>query len=166
MKNIRTAILCGVLALSVVVSVQAQTPAPAAPPAATGRKPRVAVVDFDYATVHSNVSAIFGSERRRRQGRDRPAGHVSGQGRDLFGHRAQGARQDPRGAELLEQRSGRRDARRPRSASCSASTPSSWAASRSSATTPRTPASAASAAGSAASGSAASTRSRARPSSA
>ena len=61
MKNIRTAILCGVLALSVVVSVQAQTPAPAAPPAATGRKPRVAVVDFDYATVHSNASAIFGS---------------------------------------------------------------------------------------------------------
>jgi curli biogenesis system outer membrane secretion channel CsgG len=29
--------------------------------AASGRKPRVAIVDFDYATVYSNVSAIFGT---------------------------------------------------------------------------------------------------------
>jgi curli biogenesis system outer membrane secretion channel CsgG len=33
----------------------AQTPA-------AGRKPRVAVLDFEYATVHSNVSAIFGKD--------------------------------------------------------------------------------------------------------
>jgi curli biogenesis system outer membrane secretion channel CsgG len=44
----------------------AQTPAsPAsatAPPAATGRKKRVAVFDFDYATVHAGVAGIFGQD--------------------------------------------------------------------------------------------------------
>jgi curli biogenesis system outer membrane secretion channel CsgG len=38
------------------VRAQAQEPA-----AAQGRKPRVAIMDFDYATVYSNVAAIFGS---------------------------------------------------------------------------------------------------------
>jgi curli biogenesis system outer membrane secretion channel CsgG len=36
-------------------------PTPAAPPAG-GRKKRVAIFDFDYATVHSGVSAIFGTD--------------------------------------------------------------------------------------------------------
>lgn len=33
-----------------------------AAPAPTGRKKRVAIFDFDYATVHSDVSALFGSD--------------------------------------------------------------------------------------------------------
>jgi curli biogenesis system outer membrane secretion channel CsgG len=41
--------------------LQAQTAAATAPPAG-GRKKRVAVFDFDYATVHSDVSALFGSD--------------------------------------------------------------------------------------------------------
>ena len=48
------------------VGVEAQTPPPATggttPPAqAQGRKKRVAVFDFDYATVMTNSQAIFGS---------------------------------------------------------------------------------------------------------
>jgi curli biogenesis system outer membrane secretion channel CsgG len=49
-----------VLALVCVISVpalQAQAPA-----AAAGRKPRVAIMDFDYATVRSNAAAIFGTD--------------------------------------------------------------------------------------------------------
>jgi curli biogenesis system outer membrane secretion channel CsgG len=48
------------LALVCVISVpalQAQAPA-----AAAGRKPRVAIMDFDYATVRSNAAAIFGTD--------------------------------------------------------------------------------------------------------
>jgi curli biogenesis system outer membrane secretion channel CsgG len=44
---------------------QAPAAAPAtapAAPAAAARKKRVAVFDFDYATVHSNVAALFGSD--------------------------------------------------------------------------------------------------------
>src|SRR5579863_9913734 len=37
----------------------AQTPAA---PAAQGRKKRVAIFDFDYATVHAGVSGIFGQD--------------------------------------------------------------------------------------------------------
>ena len=36
--------------------------APPAPPAAPPRKKRVAVIDFDYATVHSGISALFGQD--------------------------------------------------------------------------------------------------------
>jgi curli biogenesis system outer membrane secretion channel CsgG len=41
-------------------AVSAQEAAPAAPPAV---KHRVAVMSFDYGTVHSNVAAIFGSDQ-------------------------------------------------------------------------------------------------------
>lgn len=41
--------------------VAAQTAAPASAPAGA-RKKRVAVFDFDYGTVHSNVAAVFGSD--------------------------------------------------------------------------------------------------------
>ena len=37
-------------------------PAQAAPAAPTGRKKRVAIFDFDYATVHSSVAALFGQD--------------------------------------------------------------------------------------------------------
>ena len=44
-------------------AAQATATAPAAAPAApTGRKKRVAVFDFDYATVHGAVAAIFGQD--------------------------------------------------------------------------------------------------------
>jgi curli biogenesis system outer membrane secretion channel CsgG len=47
-----------VLAVFVLVlPVFAQTPSPA-----QGRKKRVAILDFDYATVHKNVAAIFGTD--------------------------------------------------------------------------------------------------------
>jgi curli biogenesis system outer membrane secretion channel CsgG len=60
MKSIGQA-LCGLFLgiLFVPATLAAQTASSAAPAAA--RKVRVAVLDFDYATVHSNVSAIFGS---------------------------------------------------------------------------------------------------------
>jgi curli biogenesis system outer membrane secretion channel CsgG len=51
-NGIGVASLLSVVAAS---SVAAQTPA-------AGRRPRVAVLDFEYATVHSNVSAIFGRD--------------------------------------------------------------------------------------------------------
>ena len=40
----------------------AAAPAAATPAAPQGRKKRVAIFDFDYATVHSQVAAIFGSD--------------------------------------------------------------------------------------------------------
>ena len=54
-----SAIICVVSVVSAVAAagVAAQTPAPGA-----GRKARVAILDFDYATVHSTVSAIFGRD--------------------------------------------------------------------------------------------------------
>jgi curli biogenesis system outer membrane secretion channel CsgG len=58
----------GALALLVLASAAieavgqaAAAPAPAAAPA-TGRKKRVAIMDFDYATVHSGVAALFGQD--------------------------------------------------------------------------------------------------------
>src|SRR3954463_7236880 len=55
------------LLLAIFVPLEAQTPPPAAGQAATpavpqGRKKRVAILDFDYGTVHSNVAALFGSD--------------------------------------------------------------------------------------------------------
>jgi len=54
------------LLLALVVPVYSQTqPATTTPgtnPAPQGRKKRVAILDFDYATVHSNVAAVFGSD--------------------------------------------------------------------------------------------------------
>jgi curli biogenesis system outer membrane secretion channel CsgG len=60
MKNFRKA-LCSacVVALAAITPLDAQEPAAAAK-AGSGRRPRVAVVDFDYATVQSGVSAVFG----------------------------------------------------------------------------------------------------------
>jgi curli biogenesis system outer membrane secretion channel CsgG len=40
----------------------APAPAPAAAPVTAVRKKRVAVMDFDYATVHSGISALFGQD--------------------------------------------------------------------------------------------------------
>ena len=64
MKTIKSDV-CAVsfLALCALVTLEAQGPSGAAGTAAQpqGRRARIAVVDFDYATVHSGVSAIFGT---------------------------------------------------------------------------------------------------------
>src|ERR1700732_1862840 len=44
------------------VAAPAPAVAPAAAPAAAPRKKRVAVIDFDYATVHSGIAALFGQD--------------------------------------------------------------------------------------------------------
>jgi len=49
-----------VLVLPVYSQTQPATGTPNAVP--QGRKKRVAILDFDYATVHSNVAAVFGSD--------------------------------------------------------------------------------------------------------
>jgi len=51
------ALVTSLLLVAAVPPVEAQT----ADGSAAARKTRVAVLDFDYATVHNNVSAIFGS---------------------------------------------------------------------------------------------------------
>jgi curli biogenesis system outer membrane secretion channel CsgG len=62
MTTIKSALGLGVLTFCAAATLAAQTPAPATTPAAaSGRKPRIAIVDFDYATVHSAVSAVFGT---------------------------------------------------------------------------------------------------------
>ncbi len=67
----RNAVLClVVLAILAGLMPAAKAQAPAAapavpsqtPPPATGRKKRVAIFDFDYATVHSSVAALFGQD--------------------------------------------------------------------------------------------------------
>ncbi|MGA8309380.1 MAG: CsgG/HfaB family protein [Terriglobales bacterium] len=46
-----------------VVAVKAQAPpAPGAPSPTQGRKKRVAIMDFDYATVHGGIAAMFGQD--------------------------------------------------------------------------------------------------------
>ena len=61
METIKSAVGVALwLAVSAVLILDAQTPA-AGTPAPSGRRARVAVVDFDYATVYSGVSAIFGT---------------------------------------------------------------------------------------------------------
>jgi len=53
------------LLLALVLPIYAQTPAtttPGANPAPGGRKKRVAIMDFDYGTVRSYSSAMFGSD--------------------------------------------------------------------------------------------------------
>jgi curli biogenesis system outer membrane secretion channel CsgG len=55
--------LAAIFCLFFVVAVSAQTPpAPGAPSPTQGRKKRVAIMDFDYATVHGGVAALFGQD--------------------------------------------------------------------------------------------------------
>jgi len=61
-------VLCAPLAARAQNSAPAAQPAASAAPAApaaqapTGRKKRVAVFDFDYATVKTNSAALFGTD--------------------------------------------------------------------------------------------------------
>jgi curli biogenesis system outer membrane secretion channel CsgG len=63
MKSMQKTVLgTTLLACFALATAVAQTPPPAAGAAAAGgRKARIAIVDFDYATVHGGISAIFGS---------------------------------------------------------------------------------------------------------
>jgi len=57
------AVLLALMLVSLPVEMFGQAAAaPAQNPPATGRKKRVAVMDFDYATVHGGVAAIFGQD--------------------------------------------------------------------------------------------------------
>jgi curli biogenesis system outer membrane secretion channel CsgG len=51
-----------VLVLPVYAQNQPATATPGTNPAPGGRKKRVAIMDFDYATVHSGIAAIFGQD--------------------------------------------------------------------------------------------------------
>src|ERR1035438_8143167 len=68
MKRILWLLAFSGLLLPASASAQTQTAAPAvsaptpASPPSGGRKKRVAIFDFDYATVHGGVSAIFGQD--------------------------------------------------------------------------------------------------------
>jgi curli biogenesis system outer membrane secretion channel CsgG len=53
------ALFCLFLALQATAQAP---PAPGAPSPTQGRKKRVAIMDFDYATVHGGVSSIFGQD--------------------------------------------------------------------------------------------------------
>jgi curli biogenesis system outer membrane secretion channel CsgG len=50
------------LVLPVSAQTQAATSTPGTNPAPGGRKKRVAILDFDYGTVHSGIAAIFGQD--------------------------------------------------------------------------------------------------------
>ena len=57
-KAVLSAVVLAILAgLVPAAAAQAAAPAPA-----TGRKKRVAVFDFDYATVHAGIAALFGQD--------------------------------------------------------------------------------------------------------
>lgn len=65
MKQLLIAVLALCVAFPIVAQAQAAAAAATttAPSSAThGRKKRVAIFDFDYATVHSDVAALFGSD--------------------------------------------------------------------------------------------------------
>jgi curli biogenesis system outer membrane secretion channel CsgG len=51
-----------ILAVLLAISAGIVSRAAVAQGASTGRRPRIAVLDFDYATVMSNSAAIFGSD--------------------------------------------------------------------------------------------------------
>ena len=56
MRHVTRALLAAAVLSALPLTASAQTAA-----APGGRKPRIAILDFEYATVYSNVAAIFGS---------------------------------------------------------------------------------------------------------
>src|SRR6266480_3777871 len=60
MKRLALALCLAALAAPALDAQVAPAPAPA--PAATSARRRVAVLDFDYATVHSSVTGVYGSD--------------------------------------------------------------------------------------------------------
>src|SRR3954470_1944412 len=62
MKRCFVLILLLIVCMPVYSQTQPATTTPGTNPTPQGRKKRVAILDFDYATVHSNVAALFGSD--------------------------------------------------------------------------------------------------------
>jgi curli biogenesis system outer membrane secretion channel CsgG len=62
MKRCLVLILLLIVCMPVYSQTQPATTTPGTNPTPQGRKKRVAILDFDYATVHSNVAALFGSD--------------------------------------------------------------------------------------------------------
>src|SRR5881396_212478 len=62
MKRLALALCLAALAAPALDAQVAPAPAPAPAPAATSARRRVAVLDFDYATVHSYVTGLMGSD--------------------------------------------------------------------------------------------------------
>lgn len=62
MKRCSFVALLLLFCLSAFSQTQPATTTPGANPTPQGRKKRVAILDFDYGTVHSNVAALFGSD--------------------------------------------------------------------------------------------------------
>src|SRR5206468_12145148 len=61
MKRLALALCLTALAAPALDAQEAAAPAPAPAPAPSARR-RVAVLDFDYGTVHSSVTGIMGSD--------------------------------------------------------------------------------------------------------
>ena len=62
MKRLSVVFFLLVFGLTLFAQTQPATTAPGTNPTPQGRKKRVAILDFDYGTVHSNVAAVFGSD--------------------------------------------------------------------------------------------------------
>jgi len=62
MKRVSVLFLLILFCLPLFAQTQPATSTPGTNPAPQGRKKRVAILDFDYGTVHSNVAAVFGSD--------------------------------------------------------------------------------------------------------
>ncbi|MGZ4788679.1 MAG: CsgG/HfaB family protein [Terriglobales bacterium] len=62
MKRLFAWALLLALAIPVYAQTQPATTTPGTNPAPQGRKKRVAIMDFDYGTVHSGIAAIFGQD--------------------------------------------------------------------------------------------------------
>lgn len=62
MKRLSVLCLLLVFCLPLFAQTQPATTAPGTNPTPQGRKKRVAILDFDYGTVHSDVAALFGSD--------------------------------------------------------------------------------------------------------
>ena len=127
------------------------------------RRPRIAVLDFDYGTVQTASAARLRHQRRRGKRHRRPAGHRTRQRRHLLHHRTQSSGQDSWPSRTSPTPIAPIRPALPRSASCSESMPSSKAASPNSATRPRRPTWAEAAAAGAASAWAASATPTPRP---
>jgi len=62
MKRWFVLLLFFAISIPIYAQTQPATTTPGTNPTPQGRKKRVAILDFDYGTVHSNVAALFGSD--------------------------------------------------------------------------------------------------------
>ena len=62
MKRLFALLVLSAICIPAFAQNQPATTSSGTNPAPQGRKKRVAILDFDYGTVHSNVAALFGSD--------------------------------------------------------------------------------------------------------